>query len=133
MKSSNHAMQLTAGPAYCLALLYENTSIASHARLRQRWLISFSLGLCVHFSKKTKPLRYLLRRERACSALICPIASTICAMQFNGCLRNRRKIIKHSRLVPSRVEFCSSFLAWVTTTREILFVRAELTLEPRAA
>ena len=30
---------------YFLASLYENTSIASHARSRQRWLILFSLGL----------------------------------------------------------------------------------------
>ena len=28
-----------------LASLYENTSIASHARSRQQWLILFSLGL----------------------------------------------------------------------------------------
>ena len=31
-------------PAYCFALHYENTSITSHARHRQRSLISFSLG-----------------------------------------------------------------------------------------
>ena len=32
-------------PAHCLALLYENTSIASHARCRQRWLILVSLDV----------------------------------------------------------------------------------------
>ena len=37
-------MQPTAGRACCLASLYENTSIPSHARSRQRWLILFSLG-----------------------------------------------------------------------------------------
>jgi hypothetical protein len=32
---------------YCLALLYEHASIASHARSRQRWLILFSLDVMI--------------------------------------------------------------------------------------
>ena len=45
MKSPNQTIQPTAGRCIFLASLYENTSIASHARSRQRWLILFSLGL----------------------------------------------------------------------------------------
>jgi hypothetical protein len=43
-KAPNHAMQPTRWPPNNLALNYENTSVATHARSRQRWLISFSLG-----------------------------------------------------------------------------------------
>ncbi len=34
----------TRWPLRCLSSVYENTSIASHTRLRHRWLILFSLG-----------------------------------------------------------------------------------------
>ena len=49
-------MQPTAGPAYCLALFYENTSRAVYARSRQRWLILFSLDVMRTFLNRSLSL-----------------------------------------------------------------------------
>jgi hypothetical protein len=43
MTPSNQANAANRWPLYYIALLYENTFTASHARSHQRWLISFSL------------------------------------------------------------------------------------------
>jgi len=45
---------------YCLAPLYENTSIAIHARFRQRWLILFSLDPHAS-SMKSRRVRAVVR------------------------------------------------------------------------
>ncbi len=60
-------MQPTGWPVYCLALLYENISIAIHVRYRRRWLILLSLdgGAPSFIEAMSQNLIWTLRDQHA--------------------------------------------------------------------
>ena len=88
---------------YCLASPYENTSIASHARPRQRWLILFSLD--VMMPRRSPDLVYVPRIWPV-FAISSGAALVVWLLAF---------LVGHASALPSLagVSFCVGVLAFI--------------------